>query len=314
MKKRVLITGVNGQDGLFLAERLVRDGHQLFGIDVQKSGPTLSGLEYVQGSIADAGFLTDLILRTEPDEIYNLASVSQVSTSFKLPEETFAVNLLPVVRMLELIRDRFKTTKLLQATSSEIFGDGAGRPFNEDSVTNPLSPYAVSKEAAYHLVKLYRKAYNIFVVTAILFNHTSHLHSSGFVVAKIIKELVEVKLGKRQKIKLGNLDVYRDWGNAEDYVKAMVQIMGHSRPADFVVGSGKKLSLREITDHVLDKLGLKFDEVVEIDRELFRLNDPKVIWSDPSKIMRELNWRSEKPFEAVLDRMIEIAMGRQNEK
>jgi|SRR3989339_187428 len=313
-KKQILITGINGQDGQFLAQILVKARHQIFGVDLQLAGPLIPGIEYIQGSIADTDFLTDLLLKIEPNEIYNLASVSQVSASFIIPEKTMAVNLMPVISMLELIRNKIPKTKLLQATSSEIFGGRGTPPFNEEALPDPLSPYAVSKEAAYHMVKLYRKAYNIFGANAILFNHTSPLHSSNFVIAKIIKELVEVKLGKRQKVQLGNLEIFRDWGSAEEYVAALLLIMNHTQPDDFVVGSGQCTSLREIVAYILRKLGLQYSDVIRINHKLFRKNDPKIIYSDPAKIAERLGWRSKKSFEEVLDGMIDAEMKTQHVK
>lgn len=312
--QKVLITGIAGQDGSYLAELLLNKGYRVVGIDVQATiPPPISGVEYFKGSISDAGFLIDLLLDFRPDVIYNLASVSQVSNSFNIPEETFSVNLLPVIRMLELIRNEIKNTKYLQAISSEIFGGKANPPFNEESALEPLSPYAVSKEAAYHLVKLYRQAYNIYAANAILFNHTSSRHALNFVVPKIVNGLVDIKLGKMSKLRLGDLDIERDWGYAGDYVKAMIAIIEHPEAADFVIGTGKHKSLRVIVEYVLNKLDLSYEDTIEIDKSLFRKNDPKVIYSDPKKIMNVLGWKPEKSLEDILDLMIDETIEKNKE-
>jgi len=302
--KKVLITGVNGQDGSYLAELLRAQGNRVTGIDMQDA-PAVSGIDYFSGSISDAGFLTGLVLKIEPDEIYNLASVSQVSSSFRIPEETFTVNVLPVIRLLELMRDKLKSSRLLQATSSEIFGGRTSPPYHETSPLEPLSPYAVSKEAAYHMVKLYRSAYGLFASNAILFNHTSPRHSPIFAVAKIVKGLVEIKLGRARTLKLGNLDIERDWGFAGDYVQAMAAILAQERGGDFVIGTGQIWSLRAIVDYVLQRLELKSADTVEIDQSLFRPNDPARIFCDPTKARQVLGWRPTKTFEEVLDMMVD---------
>jgi len=302
--KKVLITGVNGQDGSYLAELLGAQGNRVSGIDMQDN-PAVAGMDYFSGSISDAGFLTGLVLKIEPDEIYNLASVSQVSSSFRIPEETFTVNVLPVIRLLELMRSKLQSSRLLQATSSEIFGGRASPPYDEGSLLEPLSPYAVSKEAAYHMVKLYRRAYGVFACNAILFNHTSPRHSPNFVVAKIVKRMVEIKLGRARTIKLGNLDIERDWGFALDYVRAMAAILAQEKGDDFVIGTGQSWSLRAIVDYVLQRLELKFADTVEIDQALFRPNDPAKIFSDPAKARQVLGWRPAKNFEEVLDMMVD---------
>jgi GDPmannose 4,6-dehydratase len=309
--KTALITGVNGQDGIYLAGLLCEKGYRVIGIDIQSDKRAQYKIKYLQGSVANPLLLAELIEKNNPDEIYNLASISSVTDSYRFPEETFSVNLLPVIQMLELIRNKFKGTKFLQATSSEIFGGRAAPPYDEESKLEPLSPYAVSKEAAYQMVKIYRRTYGIFAANAILFNHTSPFHSANFVVPKLVRGLVEAKLGKRAKIQLGNLEVERDWGYAGDYVGAMHLILGHSAADDYVVGSGKYRKLRSLVDYILEKLDLKYDSVIEIDRSLFRSNDAQRIYSDPSKIMRTLHWHSGTEFNAVLDMMIEEELKRQ---
>lgn len=310
-QKKVLITGVNGQDGQYLAELLVRKNYQVFGTDLHEDGIKSLNGRYSSGSISDSTYLTDLILKIEPDYIYNFASVSQVSASFSVPEKTFAVNLLPVIRILELLRGKCKSTRFLQATSSEIFGEKTTPPFNEESLLDPLSPYAVSKAAAYFMVKTYRKAYGVFASNAILFNHTSPRHAQNFIIAKIIKGLVEVKFGSAEKLMIGNIDIERDWGFAGDYVKAMNLILSCGSADDFVIGTGRHLSIKSIVQYVLNKLDLSYNKVIEIDPKLFRPNDPKIIYSDPSKIKQILGWHPEKRIEEVLDMMIEEEMKNQ---
>ncbi|MBI5698838.1 GDP-mannose 4,6-dehydratase [Candidatus Saganbacteria bacterium] len=311
---KALITGVLGQDGSYLAEYLLAKGYQVVGIDVGSSHSSLPGLEYVQGSLADGEFMNGLLIEQRPDEIYNLGSVSNVSRSFDRPEETFDVNLLPVIRMLELLRRQLKSVKFLQASSSEMFRQEPDPPFDENSLIDPCSPYAVSKAAAYHLVKIYRNTYNLFACNAVLFNHTSPRHSLDFFVSKIVKGLVEIKRGKKEKLKVGNLDIEKDWGYAGDYVKAMPLILEHQQPDDYVIGTGKYLSLKTMLEYVLNKLNLSYNKVVETDPTLIRPNEPKRVYSDPSKIMMSLGWRPEKSIEQVLDMMIEAEMEKQGGK
>ncbi len=254
------------------------------------------------------------MLEIKPAEIYNLASVSQVSTSFLFPEEAIKVNLLPVIRMLELIRDKLPGTKFLQASSSEIFGQQASPPFDEQSIFCPLSPYAVSKEAACHFVKIYRKAYGLFASNAILFNHTSPYHSLSFVIPKLVKGLVEIKLGKINKIRLGNLKIERDWGFAGDYVKAMALMMEAKQPDDYVVGTGKHNPLKAIVEYIIKKLELDYKRVIEIDEGLYRVNDPEIIFSNPIKIMKKLGWQPEMNLEELIEFMIAEEMKKQGAK
>ena len=309
--KKVFIVGINGQDGHYLARYLNETDYQLFGTDIKERGDLPSSVNYFKGSIADHSFLTEILLDVKPDMIFNLASISQVSDSYNMPEETYTINVLAVIRMLEIIRKNLKTTRFLQASSSEIFGGNANPPYDENSVPIPLSPYAVSKLAAYYMVKIYRKDFNLFTANAILFNHTSPRHSSNFVIPKIIRGLVEIKLGKVKKISLGNLDIVRDWGYAEDYVKAMVSILNYFGADDFVVGTGVPTTLKEIVQYVLKKLNLSYNDVIKIDTDLFRLNEPMCIYSNPSKIKNELGWRPEKSLRQILDVMIEAEIVKQ---
>jgi GDPmannose 4,6-dehydratase len=311
---RALITGVLGQDGSYLAEYLLAKGYQVVGVDIIKENTLLPGIEYHCGSLADPAFLTDLLLKSAPDAVYNLGSISHVSRSFERPEETFAANLLPVIRILELLRHKLPQTRLLQASSSEMFGQKSAPPFNEASLIEPLSPYAVSKAAAYELVKIYRKEHNVFACNAILFNHTSPRHAADFFIAKIVSSLVAIKRGQGGKLKVGNLDVEKDWGYAGDYVKAMVAILNYQRPDDYVVGTGRHLSLKAILDYVLSRLDLSYNKVVAIDPGLIRPNEPKLIFADPAKIRNVLGWRPEQSIEQVLDMMIAAAMEKQSGK
>ena len=308
---KALITGISGQDGSYLAEFLLNKNYQVVGVDITSPKEPVSGVDYVRGSISDLDFLSDTLIKHGPGEIYNLGSISQVSRSFESPEETFETNLLPVVRILELMRNKLKDTKLLQASSSEMFGEKTDPPFSESSLLDPLSPYALSKEAAYQMVRIYRKAFGLFACNAILFNHTSPRHSPNFIISKVIKGLVEIKLGKREKLSLGNLEIERDWGFAGDYVKAMAAIISQQKPDDFVVGTGRPTSLEIIVKHVLNKLDLSYNKVIEIDQKLFRPNDPRTIYSDPSKIKRVCGWQPEKTLNDVLDMMIDSEMARQ---
>jgi len=308
---KALITGIAGQDGYHLAEYLLSQNYHVIGIDIRPTYDAPGKIEYYSGSITDGDFLCDLIIKTKPDAIFNLASISQVSKCYDLPIETFTTNLLPAIRILELIRRQLPKTRFLQAASSDMFGGGSSRPFNEGSPIDPMSIYAVSKASAYHCVRIYRNVYNIFACNAILFNHTSPRHSPDFVIAKIVKGLVAIKLGKEAKLQVGNLDIERDWGYAGDYAIAMAKIIQHDGADDYVVGTGWRISLKAILEYVLKALDLNYNEVIEVNPEYFRPNDPKVIYSDPAKIKRKLGWAPSLSIEKVLDKMLENEMIKQ---
>lgn len=293
---------------------MLAKGYRVIGLDLPEENTSLPGIEYHSGSLAAPSLLTDLLLGSAPDEVYNLGSISHVARSFERPEETFATNLLPVIRALELLRHKLKQTKFLQASSSEMFGQKSAPPFNEESLIDPLSPYAVSKAAAYELVRIYRQEHGVFACNAILFNHTSPRHAADFFIAKIVKSLVAIKRGQGETLKVGNLDVEKDWGYAGDYVKAMAAILNYRRPDDYVVGTGRHLSLKAILDYVLSRLDLSYNKVVVIDPGLIRPNEPKLIYADPAKIKKVLGWKPGKSIEEVLDMMIEAEMKKQDGK
>jgi GDPmannose 4,6-dehydratase len=311
---KALITGILGQDGLYLTEYLLRKGDQVMGVDLPKNAAGVRGITYQSGSLADKRLIADMLLKHRPDQVYNLGSISQVSLCYKQPEEAIKVNFQAVVAILEIIRHKLPNCRFLQASSSEMFSRQTVSPLNEGSLIEPVSFYGVTKAAAYQAIRIYRLDYGIFAANAILFNHTSPRHTPSFVIAKMINGLVAVKLGKEKKLKLGDLAVVRDWGYAGDYVKAMSLIIEAKQPDDYVIGTGKDISLKTILDYVLNKLNLSYNKVVEIDPELVRKNEQKNIYSDPTKIKKVLGWRPEKTIEQVLDMMIAAEMERQNGK
>lgn len=273
--KTALITGINGQDGSYLAEILLDKGYQVHGTKRRSSTVTTHRLEHLlnkddgvdyEGSIhlhhadlTDASSLARIIDTVEPDEIYNLAAQSHVAVSFEEPEYTANSDALGVLRILEIIRRTSNEIKFYQASTSELFGGQSMEAYSEKSLIDPRSPYAAAKAYAYHLVKMYREAYGIFAVNGILFNHESPRRGENFVTRKITRGVAAIALGRQKRLRLGNLDASRDWGHARDYCKAMWLMLQQDLPEDFVIATGSTTSVREFVQSSFEALGIKIE-------------------------------------------------------
>ena len=317
--KKAFITGIAGQDGSYLSELLLKKNYKIYGI-IRRNSITEhqrnrienlqlnKNIELSYGDVEDRSSLDNLIKKIQPDEIYNLAAQSHVRISFDVPEYTIKTNALGVFNVLESFRLNSPKSKFYQASSSEMFGrsvdtDGYQR---ETTKFEPVSPYGCSKVFGFNLVKHYRNAYKLFCSNGILFNHESPRRGSNFVTSKVIKTAVEIKLGLSDKLYLGNLDSYRDWGHSKDYVKAMHLILKHSKPDDFVIASGYTKSIRELCEIVFSNLDLNYKKYVRQNKKFLRPEELKYLRGDARKARKILKWKPEISFEKMIKEITEF--------
>ena len=315
-KKRALITGISGQDGSYLAEYLLEQGYEVYGI-VRRSSVSenqdsrikhLHGLiETFYGDMLDVSSLTRIITQVQPDEIYNLAAMSHVRISFDMPSFTIQTNALAVLNLLEAYRTIVPEAKFYQASSSEMFGNSVEEDGLQKLTTTmlPVSPYGCAKLLAFNLVRHYRNAYNLHACNGILFNHESPRRGSNFVTNKVVKTAVEIKKGLREKLELGNLESYRDWGHSKDYVRAMHMILNHETPEEWIVATGKTHSIRELCEHVFTRLGMDYKDYVFQNPKYMRPEELKYLRGDSSRIRKVIGWVPKYTFESMLDEMVD---------
>ena len=273
MKKTALITGITGQDGSYLAELLLEKGYEVYGLFRRGSTNTAEriahlleerekkgdGLHLVYGDMTDSMNLVRLMLEIRPDEVYNLAAQSHVAVSFEEPEYTANADGIGVLRVLEAVRiaGLAKTTRIYQASTSELFGKVEEIPQRETTPFHPRSPYAVAKLYGYWITKQYREAYGMYAVNGILFNHESERRGETFVTRKITLAAANIAAGRQEKLLLGNLDAKRDWGYAKDYVECMWMILQHDTPEDFVIATGETRTVREFAEAAFAHAGMQ---------------------------------------------------------
>jgi GDPmannose 4,6-dehydratase len=300
-QKVALICGVSGQDGSYLAQLLLEKGYSVFGTsrDVQGSGFSnlrqLGVKEQIQFiSMVPEDFRSVLVAlrKSNPDEIYYLAGQSSVGLSFEQPAETIQSITIGTLNMLEGCRMMDKQIKLYHAGSGECFGDTKGEPANESTPFYPMSPYAVAKSSAYWLVNNYRDAYGLFACTGILFNHESPLRPERFVTQKIVRAVKRIEQGGNEKLKLGRLDIARDWGWAPEYVEAMWLMLQQEKPQDFVIATGTTMTLEGFVQAAFDEASLNWQDYVIQDPSLFRPTDLAIGRADPSKAENILHWQA----------------------
>ena len=318
MNKKAFITGIAGQDGSYLAEYLLEMGYEVHGIIRRNSVPEnqQSRLEGVKGNISvsygdllDQSSIEHLLDKFQPDEIYNIAAQSHVRISYDIPQFTAQTNAVGVLNVLEAYRRSCPTAKFYQASSSEMFGssvdaDGYQR---ESTPMTPVSPYGCTKVFGYNIVRNYRNAYKLHASNGILFNHESPRRGSNFVTNKVVKSAVEIYLGQRKDLVLGNLDAYRDWGHSKDYVRAMHLILQQPQAGDWVVATGETRSVRDMCEYVFSKLNMDYKEHVKQDDKFLRPEELPYLKGDPSRI-KALGWSPEYTFETMMDEMIEYWM------
>lgn len=316
MSKRIFITGISGQDGVYLTEYMLELGHEVHGI-IRRNSVTenqsprlehLRGKVYLYyGDMIDYVSLENALRRSQPDYVFHLAAQSHVRVSFDIPEYTMAVNSDGTLKLLEACRRICPYARIYNAASSEMFGlsvdeDGYQR---ESTPMNPTSPYGVSKVAAYNMVRHYRRAYNLFACNGILFNHESPVRGSAFVTQKVVKTAVEIHLGLKNILELGNLDASRDWGHAFDYVRAMWQIVNHVEPMDFVISTGRSHTVREMCQVVFSCLGLDYEKYVIQNPRYLRPEELTYLCGDSTKARTILGWEPIYTFRRLMEEMIE---------
>lgn len=318
--KKALITGITGQDGAYLAKLLLDKDYEVYGFFRRVSSPNFwrllslgiyDKIKLIPGDITDMASITKAIATAEPDEVYNLAAQSFVETSFGQPLFTAQVDGVGIVMLMEAIKDINPNIKLYHASTSELYGNSLethsknGDPLNEKSTFWPASPYAASKLFSYHMVRIYREAYGLFAVNGILFNHESPLRGLEFVTRKITNTLARIKLGLQDKIKLGNIYSYRDWGYAKEYVEAMWLMLQAEQPDDYVVATGEKHSVAEFLTHACNHLGLNQEEIIETDPRYMRPLDVNALIGDATKAHTVLNWKPKTKFKELVQIMVE---------
>jgi GDPmannose 4,6-dehydratase len=318
MKKRALITGINGQDGSYLSEYLLTLGYEVHGIvrrhsvaenqnhRLVKHGTSNNVITHY-GDLLDYPSLVRIINKVKPDEIYNLGAMSHVRVSFDMPSFTIQTNALGVLNMLEVYRTTCPNAKFYQASSSEMFGNSV----DEDGVQrlttpmNPVSPYGCSKVMGYNLVRHYRHAYKLHACNGILFNHESPRRGTNFVTNKVVRGAVAIKKGLEDKLELGNMDSYRDWGHSKDYVRAMHMILNHRTPEEFIVATGETHSVRNLCETVFSKLGMNYEDYIVQNPKFMRPEELKYLKGDSSKAREVLGWIPDYTFSSMIDEMIE---------
>jgi GDPmannose 4,6-dehydratase len=310
--KKALISGASGQDGAYLAQLLLEKGYAVYGASRDAQTCSFANLrrlgirEQVHTlSIAVNDFRSVLtaLQEVEPDEVYNLAGQSSVGLSFEQPVETLESISTAALNFLEAIRFTRRPIRFYNAGSSECFGDTGGAKADEETPFRPRSPYAVAKASAHWIVANYREAYNLFACTGILFNHESPLRPERFVTGKIIAAACRIAAGSQEKLRLGNMDIRRDWGWAPDYVQAMQLMLQQDRPQDYVIATGRSRALEDFVRLAFEAVGLDWREHVIADKTLLRPADIREGCGNPAKAERELGWKAVFQLEDVVREM-----------
>ena len=314
---KVLITGITGQDGAYLARLLIDKGYEVHGtvrrsssVNTKRIDGILSNYER-EGSLSlhysdllDSASISSLINNIGPDEVYNLAAQSHVAVSFENPLYTTQVGTLGSVSILEAIRSSKKEMKYYQASSSEMYGGGSDEKLNEESKFVPKSPYAASKVFAYNMTKIYRESYGIYAVNGILFNHESPIRGETFVTRKITKAVGRISQGIQEKLTLGNLDAVRDWGYAGDFVKGMWAMMQYEEPSDWVLSTGEAHSVKDFLEKAFKTVGLDWSKYVETSETYYRPNEVNYLLGDYSKAKNKLGWEPKVQIDGLVKMMV----------
>jgi GDPmannose 4,6-dehydratase len=319
--KKALITGITGQDGSYLAELLLSQGYAVTGMVRRASTETFERIAHFkdrvdlrQADLLDQFSLVKILDDVQPDEIYNLAAMSFVPTSWTQPVLTGEFTALGVTRLLEAMRMVCPKARFYQASSSEMFGKVIETPQTEQTPFYPRSPYGVAKAYGHFITVNYRESYNLFALSGILFNHESPRRGKEFVTRKITDAVARIKLGTQKELRMGNLDAKRDWGFAGDYVRAMWMMLQQDAADDYVVATGETHSVREFLQIAFSHVGLNFEDYVVIDPEFIRPAEVELLLGNPAKAKEQLGWQPEVSFEQLVTRMVDADMDRQTGK
>ena len=310
--QRALITGINGMDGSHLADLLLEKGYEVYGMERRTSSPNRTNTKHLEGKITflngdltDQNSLTRCLKQSNPCEVYNLGSQSFVGESWNTPEQTSDVTGLGVLRMLEATREYGAPVRFYQASTSEMFGRMVENPANENTPFYPRSPYGVAKLYGHWITKNYRESYDMFACSGILFNHESERRGIEFVTRKITDGVARIHLGLQDKITLGNLDSYRDWGYAPDYCEAMWLMLQQKKADDYVISTGETHSIRNFLDVAFQSIGIvEWASYVGQDRRFMRPAEVDVLRGDSTKAQTELGWKPKTSFVDLVDKMI----------
>ncbi len=330
--KKALITGITGQDGSYLAELLLNKGYEVSGVVRKTSHESYANIGHIQddlklfqGDLLDPVSLREIIQKVEPDEVYNLASQSHPSESFKQPIHTAEITGIGAHRVLDATLDVNPKTKFYQASSSEMFGWVREIPQTETTPFNPANPYAAAKLYAYAVTKIYRESYKMFAANGILFNHESPRRHLGFITQKVTYAAACAKLGiktseylneegepifKNRKVALGNLDAKRDWGFAGDYVEAMWKMLQVEKPDDYVVSTGETHSIKELCEEAFGHVGLNWEDFVVVDKRFIRPTETGPLVGNPEKAKKILGWVPKTKFKDLVKMMVDADIER----
>ena len=312
MSPRALITGITGQDGSYLAELQLEKGYEVHGMVRRASTEKFERIEHLreritlhQGDLLDQRSLVDALRAAKPDEVYNLAAMSFVAVSWIQPTLTAEFSGIGVTRMLEAVREACPETRFYQASSSEMFGKVRETPQTEATPFYPRSPYGVAKVYGHHITVNYRESYDLFACSGILFNHESERRGLEFVTRKITWHAAAIKQGRREELRLGNLDARRDWGYAKDYVEAMWLMLQQDTPEDYVIATNETHSVRELVDVAFDQVGLDPTDHVRIDPKFLRPAEVEHLIGNPAKAKQKLGWEPRTTFDELVRLMVD---------
>jgi len=318
---RALITGVTGQDGAYLSQFLLEKGYEVFGMVRRSSHLGVADhrlrwlgvadrVRMVDGNLVDLSSLLRIVTEVRPDEIYNLAAQSFVATSWDQPVITSQVTGVGVINMLEAMRTAAPTARFYQASSSEMFGKSDEPVQNEQTRFHPRSPYAVSKLFGHWATVNYRESFGLHASSGILFNHESPLRGIEFVTRKVTDAVARIKLGRASELRLGNIDVRRDWGHARDYVRAMWMMLQQDAPDDYVIATGRTATVREMCEIAFGHVGLEMNDYLRIDPALYRPAEVELLLGDPSKARAKFGWAPTATLEDVIREMVDADLAR----
>jgi GDPmannose 4,6-dehydratase len=314
-EKTALITGITGQDGSYLGELLLSKGYQVVGMVRRASTENFQRIEHlrdkihlIQGDLLDQTSISSILEQFHPDEVYNLAAMSFVPTSWQKPVLTAEFTAVGVTRVLDALRQSCPKAKFYQASSSEMYGKVRETPQSEETPFHPRSPYGVAKVYGHFITMNYRESYNLFACSGILFNHESPRRGLEFVTRKITHGVARIKMGLDSELRLGNLEAKRDWGFAGDYVRAMWLMLQQDAPGDYVVSTGETHEVRELCRLAFEAAGLDWEQHVITDERFLRPAEVDLLVGDPARAHEVLGWRPEVDFAGLVAMMVEADM------